>query len=116
MDKIIDFARELGYEGQELRDFISRQQDRESERLKFEAKQKDKDLEKFKIETEREIAMKKLELESLSHSGGPKGAESNAHFPKLPYFDEKTDQMDSYLTRFGSYATACKWDPAIWAL
>ena len=102
MDKIIDMARELGYEGQELRDFISRQQDR--------------DLEKFKIEAEREIAMKKLELESLSHSGGPKGAESNARFPKLPYFDEKTDQMDSYLTRFESYATACKWDPARWAL
>ena len=58
MDKIIDLARELGYEGQELRDFIRRQQDRESERLKFEAIQKDKDLEKFKIEAEREIAMK----------------------------------------------------------
>ena len=130
MDKIIDLARELGYEGQELRDFISRQQDRESERLKFEAiqkdkdleklkfeaMQKDKDLEKFKIETEEEIAMKKLELESLSHSGGPKSKESNARFPKLPYFDEKMDQMDSYLTRFESYATACKWDPAMWAL
>ena len=130
MDKIIDLARELGYEGQELRDFISRQQDRESERLKFEAIQKDKDLEKlkfeaihkdkdlekFKIEAEREIAMKKLELELLSHSGGPKSTESNARFPKLPYFDEKTDQMDSYLTRFESYATACKWDPAMWAL
>ena len=102
MDKIIDMARELGYEGQELRDFIKRQQDR--------------DFEKFKIEAEREIAMKKLELESLSHSGGPKGAESTARFPKLPYFDEKTDQMDSYLTRFESYATACKWDPAMWAL
>ena len=102
MEKIIDMARELGYEGQELRDFIKRQQDR--------------DFEKFKIEAEREIAMKKLELESLSHSGGPKGAESNARFPKLPYFDEKTDQMDSYLTRFESYATACKWDPAMWAL
>ena len=102
MDKIIDMARELGYEGQELRDFIKRQQDR--------------DFEKFKIETEREIAMKRLELESLSHSGGPKSTESNARFPKLPYFDEKTDQMDSYLTRFESYATACKWDPAMWAL
>ena len=24
--------------------------------------------------------------------------------------------MDSYLTRFESYAAACKWDPAMWAL
>ena len=115
MDKIIDLARELGYEGQELGDFIRRQQDRESERLQFEAIQKDRDLEKFKIEAEREIAMKKLELESLSRLGGPKSMESNARFPKLPYFDEKTDQMDSYLTRLESYATACKWDPAMWA-
>ena len=46
MDKPIDLARELGYEGQDLRDFIRRQQDRESKRLKFEAKQKDKDVEK----------------------------------------------------------------------
>ena len=60
MDKIIDLARELGYEGQELRDFIKRQQDR--------------DFEKLKIEAEREIVMKKLELEPLSHSRGPKGA------------------------------------------
>ena len=43
--------------------------DKDLEKLKFEAIQKDKDLEKFKIETEREIALKKLELESLSHSG-----------------------------------------------
>ena len=116
MDKIINLARKLGYEGQELRDFISRQQDRESERLKFEAIQKDKDLEKNKIEAEREIAMKKLELESLSRLGGPKSTKSNARFPKLQYFDEKKDQMDSYLTRFERYATACKWDPAMWAL
>ena len=59
--------------------------------------------------------MKKLELDSLSRSGGPKSTGSNACFPKLPYFDEKTDQMDSYLTRLESYATACKWDPAMWA-
>ena len=82
MDKIIDLARELGYEGQKLRVFISRQQDREPERLKFEAIQNDKNLEEIKIEAEREIAMKRLELESLSHSGGPKSTESNARFPK----------------------------------
>ena len=31
MGKIIDLARELGYEGQELRDFIRREQDRDLE-------------------------------------------------------------------------------------
>ena len=38
--------------------------------------------------------MKKLELESLSHSGGPKSTASNARFPKLPYFDEKKNGSD----------------------
>ena len=44
MDKIFDLGEGIGYEGQELRDFIERQQDR--------------DFEKFKIEAEREIALK----------------------------------------------------------
>ena len=37
-------------------------------------------------------------------------------FPSYHILMKKTDQMDSYLTRFESYATACKWDPAMWAL
>ena len=59
MNKHISLAWELGYEGQELRDYIKKQQDlergervaqreyeretREAERLRLEAEQKDKD-------------------------------------------------------------------------
>ena len=51
MDKHISLARELGYEGQELRDYLKMQQDlereerlaqREYEKEKREAEQKDK--------------------------------------------------------------------------
>ena len=79
MDKHISLARELGYEGQELRDYLKRQQDlereerlaqREYEREKREAEQKEKDreVEKLKIEAarkdkememEKEVALKK---------------------------------------------------------
>ena len=54
MDKHISLARELGYEGQELRDFLKKQQDLEKEERvahrnfeqeKREADQKDKDRE-----------------------------------------------------------------------
>ena len=51
MDKHISLARELGYEGQELRDYLKRQQDlereaqREYKREKREADQKEKDRE-----------------------------------------------------------------------
>ena len=170
MDKHISLARELGYEGQELRDYLKRQQDlereerlaqREYEKEKREAEQKDKEreqkdkereqkekdreqkdkdreLEKLRIEAEKlkieaarkdkemekEIALKKIEAEvelkkfkaeTTSHPWGPKEKSSNPRSPKLPYFDEHTDKMDSYLTRFESYALSNKWDPSMWA-
>ena len=83
MDKHISLARELGYEGQELRDYLKRQQDlerdervaqREYEREKREADHKDKEreqnekdreLEKLKIEAAQREKDKELELEKL---------------------------------------------------
>ena len=168
MDKHISLARELGYEGQELRDYLKRQQDlereerlaqREYEREKREAEQKDKEreqkdkereqkekdreqkdkdreLEKLRIEAEKmkieaarkemekevalkkieaEVELKKIEAETTAHPWGPKEKSSNPRSPKLPYFDEHTDKMDSYLTRFESYALSNKWDPSMWA-
>ena len=35
--------------------------------------------------------------------------------PKLPYFDEDADKMDSYLMRFERYAISNKWDPPLWS-
>ena len=172
MDKHISLARELGYEGQELRDYLKMQQDlereerlaqREYEKEKREAEQKDKEreqkdkereqkekdteqkykdreLEKLRIEAEKmkieaarkdkememekeialkrieaEVELKKIEAETTSHPWGPKEKSSNPRSPKLPYFDEHTDKMDSYLTRLESYALSNKWDPSMWA-
>ena len=158
MDKHISLARELGYEGQELRDYLKRQQDlereerlaqreyerekreaeqkekdQELEKMKIEAARKDKEVEKLKIEAARkdkememekevtlkkieaEVELKKIEAETTSHPWGPKEKSSNPRSPKLPYFDEHTDKMDSYLTRFESYALSNKWDPSMWA-
>ena len=33
-----------------------------------------------------------------------------ARNPKLPYFEEVKDKMDSYLARFEKYAIVNKWD------
>ena len=38
-----------------------------------------------------------------------------ARAPKIPYFNEGKDEMDSYLSRFERYATAQKWEPDTWA-
>ena len=147
MDKHISLARELGYEGQELRDYLKRKQDlergerlaqreyerekreadlkekdreqkdkdRELEKMKIEAARKDKEMEMEKLKIEDEVELKKIEAETTSHSWGPKEKSSNPRSPKLPYFDEHTDKMDSYLTRFESYAMSNKWDPSMWA-
>ena len=172
MDKHTSLAWELGYEGQELRDYLKRQhdlereerlaqreyerekreadqkdkereqkdkdreqkeKDRELEKMKIEAARKDKELKKLKIEAackdkememekevalkkiEAEVELKKIEAETTSHPWGPKEKSSNPRSPKLPYFDEHTDKMDSYLTRFESYALSNKWDPSMWA-
>ena len=60
------------------------------------------------------MELKKIEAETTSHPWGPKEKSSNPRSPKLPYFDEHTDKMDSYLTRFESYALSNKWDPSMW--
>ena len=147
MDKHISLAQELGYEGQELRDYLKRQQDlgreervaqreyerekreadqkdkereqkekdRELEKMKIEAARKDKEMEMEKIKIEAEVELKKIEAETTSHPLGPKEKSSNPRSPKLPYFDEHTGKMYSYLTRFESYAISNKWDPSMLA-
>ena len=75
MDKHISLARELGYEGQELRDYLKRQQDlereervaqREYEREKREADQKHKEREqkeKDREQKDKDRKMEKLRIE-----------------------------------------------------
>ena len=91
----------------------------EAEKLKIEAARKDKEMEIEKEialkKIEAEVELKKIEAETTSHPWGPKEKSSNPRSPKLPYFDEHTDKMDSYLTRFESYALSNKWDPSMWA-
>ena len=87
--------------------------------MKIEAVRKDKEMEMEKEialkKIEAEVELKKIEAETTSHPWGPKEKSSNPRSPKLPYFDEHTDKMDSYLTRFESYALSNKWDPSMWA-
>ena len=93
--------------------------DKELEKLKIEAARKDKEMEMEKEialkKIEAEVELKKIEAETTSHPWGPKEKSSNPRSPKLPYFDEHTDKMDSYLTRFESYALSNKWDPSMLA-
>ena len=176
MDKLIQMGKELGYEGQALKEFVKQQQDierserlaeRELEKEKIAAEkdkiaqvEKDREVELAKIAADREIEMARIksmerqaekdreaklaqiegdkeaklateiELEKLKYSferrhDDLKGqmnlqravfkvelekqkAEkaAHAHDPKLPYFDDSKDKMDSFLSSFEKYATA----------
>ena len=72
--------------------------------MKIEAARKDKEMEMEKLKIEAKVELKKIEAETTSHTWGPKEKSSNPRSPKLPYFDEHTDKMNSYSSRFESYA------------
>ena len=80
--------------------------DIELEKLKYSFERRHDDL-KGQMNLQR--AVFKVELEKQK-------AEKAAHArdPKLPYFDESKDKMDSYLSRFEKYATANEWKKSVW--
>ena len=102
--------------------------------------ERDRELKRTELETDRESKLSsEIELEKLKHNFEMKNLElmgqlevqratfktelekqkseklAHARDPKLPYFEETKDKMDSYLSRFEKYATANKWDKNVWA-
>ena len=102
--------------------------------------ERDRELKRIELETDRESKLSsEIELEKLKHSFEMKHLEvmgqielqrasfktelekqkseklAHARDPKLPYFEESKDKMDSYLSRFEKYAAANKWDKNVWA-
>jgi hypothetical protein len=129
LSKIIDYGKSLGFEGGELHKFV------ENERSRFEKKEQPKIAREEKFETERlhheqaikdrefrlrerELGIKEQELtmqreqEERSEHDHSSHHTPNRMLPKLPYFDETKDNMDSYLLRFERYAQAQGWEDA----
>ena len=102
--------------------------------------ERDRELKRTELETDRESKLSsEIELEKLKHNFEMKHLElmgqlevqratfktelekqkseklAHARDPKLPYFEESKDKMDSYLSRFEKYRTANKWDKNVWA-
>ena len=107
-DKEIELA-SLHFEHEKLK----MEQEIEHEKLKMEQEieltQIDSQEGQAKLDSDAKFASQ-LELGKL-------GVEKAAHArnPKLPYFEESKDKMDSYLSRFEKYAVANKWDRSKWA-
>ena len=123
-------------------DKITAERDIEMARIEGIAEQaeRDRELKRTELETDKESKLSsEIELEKLKHSFEMKHLElmgqlevqratfktelekqkseklAHARDPKLPYFEESKDKMDSYLSRFEKYATANKWDKNVWA-
>ena len=104
---------------------LQMEQEIEHEKLKME-----QEIEHEKLKMEQEVELTRIDSQErqakldsdAKFAGqlelGKLGIEKAAHArnPKLPYFEETKDKMDSYLSRFEKYAVANKWDRSIWAV
>ncbi|XP_033733848.1 uncharacterized protein LOC117322984 [Pecten maximus] len=132
-EELILYGKELGLQGQELRQFVSeeqakarheREEDRRVRLQELEEKEKERLfqkemlMEKAKLERESEaraIEEHKRQMELQASQSKPTVRDGTAfRGPKLPAFEEGKDNMDAYLQRFERYATAQKWDSASW--
>lgn len=83
---------------------IKAQKETEEQRLKHEIEMEQLKLEALKLESDGSSNKHESTLQELS--GKPK--------PKIPFFEEATDEMDSYLERFEWIAEHYNWDRADW--
>ena len=126
IEKFVALGKEIGLEGDELRSFVKEQQDlvreerfraREAEKeqlerqaqLQKEAEERQAQLQERQAqlrEAEREhelqLARIKADQGSASQSGqaNPGQTATGTAKPKLPRFDEKHDDMDTFIERF----------------
>jgi len=96
--------------------------ERELEELKL---AKERELEELKHAHEMEKMHEEFKLSEAAKQNPTKGVKkvdtdnSIPGFikaPKMPYFEEEKDFMDSYLNRFEKFATSQNWDESNWAL
>ena len=116
---------------------IAAEKGKEIELAKFTLQEKETELElaKFAVEETRIVSEKEIELARLRSKERQADkdremrialdteleklkSETHAHArnPKLPFFEESKDNMDSYISRFEKYVVVNKWDESLWAV
>ena len=135
MEKALAMGKELGLTEEKLAEFIEKNEpkfaadiEREERRVERELKTKQMEMElQFKKDAEEqrlrhEVELEHLKLEALKLESGQRSHDSSAlemlssvkPKPKIPFFDDTTDDMDSYLERFEWVAENCNWDKEDW--
>ena len=132
LENLIKLGKELGYEGLQLREFVSHEQDRakeeqdrarEERRLKREydkemfEMQRQSDLERLNIEREvKELEIRAADVSTqLNQSAVSRNNSVQSRTPKLPVFEDGKSDMDAYLLRFERFAIGQSWSRDSWS-
>ena len=126
LSQFIEQGKAFGLTGKELVDFARDEREKFEHHLELEQRRQREDRqierEREKEKREHEKEMKELELKIAQErvrgndSRSTPNPSASAKKMKLPVFNEKTDDLDSYLCRFERYAESVKWDRADWAI
>jgi len=129
LEKLVAVGKTLGFEGKELSEWIDGQQKKMAEQEKAKLKA-DKEIfdrniawEREKAETDMRLFQEKLKVSEAEKENLEASMTSTSQVPKrlvppspkLPPFDEKVDEFDSYLLRFERVATQQGWPEEQWA-
>ena len=125
VNELIAAGERLGYEGDELRQFVREQQaaarnEREAVRAaerQAEAARAEAEREARRLELELQLQIEQVrqnDADGNQRQGGP--AQVKAPLPKLPKFDESKDHMDAFIERFERFATCQGWPREGWAI
>ncbi|XP_072166477.1 uncharacterized protein [Diadema setosum] len=114
--QLIKLGKEAGLTGKELVDFA--RDEKEKLDLKEEKLREEQQKEREERQKEREHLkeMKELELQIAAARPRNDSPSNGMKKVKLPLFNEKTDDLDSYLCRFERYAESMGWARTQWAL
>ena len=142
MEKFVALGKEIGLEGDELRSFVKEQQDlvreecfrareaegeareaaKEQQERQAQLQERQAQLRKEAREAEREhelqLARIKADQGSANQNGqgNPSQTSTGTAKPKLPRFDEKHDDMDTFIERFERFAESQGWQRDEWAV
>lgn len=121
--KWIKAGKELGLANEGLMQFVEKAQ-REAEEREARMQERDEarrrdEAEQKRLEQERTLEILRLQQQMASTNGNSNGNGNGhdhlANRPRLPKFDDKSDQMDAYLERFERFAGAQNWNRETWS-
>lgn len=135
LQELTEHGRKMELKGTDLQKFILDQQthyrelraaerSKEKEEREYQLKREELDLERMKLAEAKRIAeaeskyketLLKLE-QQLQETKADISSIASAKVPKMPFFEETKDDIDSYLRRFERYATDQKWNGETWAV